>query len=90
MLFLLLVIDIILFFQLKNQTIPQENSSDNKKWIVYGTMGCSWTRKQIEYMEKNKKPFEFVDCTKKDCPQMEAFPTIITPSGQTIVGYTEM
>jgi len=53
-------------------------------------MGCGWTRKQLEYMEKNGKPFKFVDCEKGGCSGMEAFPTIVHPSGEKTVGYSEI
>ena len=35
--------------------------SDGKQWTVYGTMGCGWTRKQLDYMKKNGKSHRFVD-----------------------------
>ncbi len=65
-------------------------SNGEKKWTVYGTMGCGWTRKQLEYMEKNGKPFKFVDCEKEGCSGMDAFPTIIHPNGEKTVGYSEI
>ena len=61
-----------------------------EEWTVYGTMGCGWTRKQLEYMEKNGKPFKFVDCEKEGCSGMEAFPTIVHPNGEKTVGYSEI
>ena len=64
--------------------------SNGEEWTVYGTMGCGWTRKQLEYMEKNGKPFRFVDCDKEGCSGMEAFPTIVHPSGEKTVGYSEI
>ncbi len=38
-----------------------------KGWTIFGTMGCGWTRKQLEHMKKVKKPFTFVDCDKGGC-----------------------
>jgi hypothetical protein len=64
--------------------------SNGKQWIVYGTMGCGWTRKQLDYMKKNGKPHRFVDCDKEGCSGMEAFPTLISPNGEKTVGYSEI
>jgi len=41
-------------------------------------------------MEKNEKPYTFVDCEKDGCDGMNAFPLLKDPNGKTIVGYTEM
>ena len=59
-------------------------------WTVYGTMGCGWTRKQLEYMKKNGKSHTFVDCDKGGCDGMDAFPTLKHPNGEIIVGYNEI
>ncbi len=64
--------------------------STGEAWTIYGTMGCGWTRKQLEYMEKNGKPFIFVDCEKEGCSGMDAFPTILHPTGEKTVGYSEI
>jgi hypothetical protein len=60
------------------------------KWTVYGTMGCGWTRKQLDYMKKTGTPHTFVDCDKGGCGGMGAFPTLKSPNGKTIVGYNEV
>jgi len=62
----------------------------DKKWTIYGTMGCGWTRKQLEHMKKVGKPYIFVDCDKEDCAKMSAFPTIHDPNGKEIVGFSEI
>ena len=64
--------------------------SNGKQWIVYGTMGCGWTRKQLDYMKKNGKPHTFVDCDKGNCGDMDAFPTLQGPNGEELVGYSEI
>lgn len=61
-----------------------------KQWTVYGTMGCGWTRKQLDHMKKNGKSFKFVDCDKEGCSGMDAFPTLISPNGEKTVGYSEV
>jgi len=53
-------------------------------------MGCGWTRKQLDYMKKTGTPHTFVDCDKGGCGEMGAFPTLKSPDGKTIVGYTEV
>ena len=52
-----------------------------KGWTIFGTMGCGWTRKQLEHMKKVKKPFTFVDC--------DAFPMTVDPEGEKHIGYKE-
>ena len=79
-----LAIGVALFLLYKN------TSSTSGKWTVYGTMGCGWTRKQLEYMKKAGKPHTFVDCDKGGCDGMNAFPTLEGPNSEKIVGYTEV
>jgi hypothetical protein len=61
-----------------------------KKWTVYGTKGCGWTVKQLDYMKKAGKPHVFVDCDKDECKGMKAFPTLVSPEGEKTVGYKEV
>ena len=61
-----------------------------KPWTVYGTMGCGWTRKQLDYMKTAGKPYMFVDCDTKDCGGADAFPTIVSPGGERHVGFKEV
>lgn len=63
---------------------------DITEWTIYGTMGCGWTRKQLDYMKQKNKSFTFVDCDSGDCPDVEGFPTMIHSSGERIVGYKEV
>jgi hypothetical protein len=62
----------------------------SKGWTVYGTMGCGWTRKQLEHMKSKGIPHTFVDCDKGGCDGMEAFPTMKSPQGEKIVGFKEV
>ena len=59
-------------------------------WTVYGTMGCGWTRKQLDYMRKKGIPHVFVDCDTKECAGMDAFPTLVSPRGARHKGYNEV
>ena len=61
----------------------------DKVWTVYGTMSCGWTRKQLENLESKNVPHKFVDCEKGGCDGKTAFPTLVSPSGEELVGYTE-
>ena len=83
---ILVIITITILYQTKKQSSP----SGDAEWTVYGTMGCGWTRKQLDYMKKAGKPFRFVDCEKEGCSGMNAFPTLVHSSGEKIVGYKEI
>jgi len=83
---ILMIINVFIFTQTGVKT-PVENG---KKWTVFGTMGCGWTRKQLDYMKKNGKPHEFVDCNESGCDGVEAFPTLVSPDGEKTVGYKEV
>ena len=65
-------------------------ATGGKKWTIYGTKGCGWTVKQLDYMKKAGKPHVFVDCEKGGCDGMTAFPTLKGPNGEKIVGYNEV
>ena len=59
------------------------------KWVVYGTMSCGWTRKQIDELKANSVAYEFVDCSVDGaCPGMNAFPVNKKPDGTQVVGFT--
>jgi hypothetical protein len=90
---LLILIDLLILSQTGKRRLDVTVSasvSDGEQWTIYGTMGCGWTRKQLEYMKKNGKPHRFVDCEKEGCSGMEAFPTLVSPNGEKIIGYSEI
>ncbi len=84
-LIILVIVNIMIFMRV-GRALPK----DGKKWTVYGTMGCGWTRKQLEYMNKKNIPHTFIDCDKESCAGMDAFPTLVDPSGKQLVGYSEV
>ena len=84
-LIILAIVDVIILMR-----TGQAKKEDGKKWTVFGTMGCGWTRKQLEYMKKNGKSHTFVDCDEGGCDGMDAFPTLKHPNGEIIVGYNEI
>jgi len=86
---LLILIDLLILSQTGKRRLSA-SVSNGEQWTVYGTMGCGWTRKQLDYMKKNGKPFKFVDCDKEGCSGMEAFPTLVSPNGEQIIGYSEI
>lgn len=86
---LLILVNIYLLTQTGKRRVGA-TASNGEKWTVYGTMGCGWTRKQLDYMKKNGKDHTFVDCDKGDCQGMKAFPTLKHPNGETTVGYKEV
>ena len=72
---------------------PMKAKAKAKKggdWTVYGTMGCGWTRKQLDHMKSKGISHTFVDCDKGGCDGMDAFPTLKSPKGETTVGYKEV
>jgi hypothetical protein len=68
---------------------PATTSAEGK-WTVFGTMGCGWTRKQLDYMKKKGIDHVFKDCEKGECGDVKAFPTLVSPEGEKHVGYNEM
>ena len=84
---ILAIIDIMILLQ-TGKKAPKEEGG--KGWTVFGTMGCGWTRKQIEYMKKNGKSYTFVDCEEEDCPGVEGFPTMVDQNGERVVGFKEV
>ena len=84
---ILVIIAIIILLQ-TGKKAPKKQ--EGKGWTVFGTMGCGWTRKQLDYMKKNGKEHTFVDCDKEECKGMKAFPTLKDPNGETTVGYKEV
>ena len=86
---LLILIDLLILSQTGKRRVSA-SVSNGEQWTVYGTMGCGWTRKQLDYMKKAGKPFKFVDCDKEGCSDMEAFPTLVSPNGEQIIGYSEI
>lgn len=86
----LIILDAIILLRTDSRSQPITQTTGDE-WVVYGTMGCGWTRKQIEYMKNKKVPYIFKDCSKGKCDKnIEAYPTLISPSGEEIVGYKEI
>jgi len=84
-LILILIVTVRYFMMRVPTSIPKGDP-----WTVYGTMGCGWTRKQLDYMRKKGIPHVFVDCDTKECAGMDAFPTLVSPRGARHKGYNEV
>ena len=88
--FLLVALILVVIFTLCQICMKKSpKKMGGAKYTIYGTMGCGWTRKQLDYMKKSGKPYTFVDCDKGGCDGMTAFPTTVDPSGKKTVGYKE-
>ena len=86
----IVLILIILYFVNKVLTAKSTYTGEDGKWTVYGTNGCGWTRKQLELMDSKNIPYTFVDCDSENCNGMDAYPTLIDPSGKKHVGFNTL
>jgi len=86
--FAILVV-VILWMMYKKSSVSKSGKESSGDWTVYGTMGCGWTRKQLEALKAKNIPYTFVDCDSEDCAGMSAFPVNILPDGTQKVGFTE-
>jgi hypothetical protein len=87
---LALVAVVVVVYWLMRGSGSSSASPSAGKWKVLGSMSCGFTRKQLDYMKAKKIPFEYKECQGGKCPGVEAFPTLVSPSGEKVVGYTEM
>ncbi len=83
---ILAIINIIILTKTGQAKKAAPPVGEEKGWTVYGTMGCGWTRKQLEHMKKAGKAHTFVDCDKEECKDMKAFPTLVSPDGEKLLG----
>jgi len=85
--FLIIAVVVILFFS--GSFSNKSRYTGPTKWVVYGTMGCGWTRKQIDELKAKGVAYEFVDCSVDGaCPGMNAYPVNKKPDGTQVVGFT--
>lgn len=91
---ILVLINIRIFMDMKKtqpaKAIETAAGTEAGEWTVYGSMGCGWTRKQLEYFKGKGKPYTFVDCDSEDCKGIEGFPTMVHSSGERVVGFKEV
>lgn len=80
------VINIVAFIYLSRKNVAPSNGD----LVVYGSMDCGYTVKQLDHLKAKGIKHRFVDCNKDKCPEhVKGFPTMQKPSGEIIVGYTE-
>ena len=72
--------------------ISKPTSNEGDEYIVYGTMKCGWTRKQLDHMETKGIKHTFIDCDKEPekCAGMSAYPVVQLPSGEKKIGFQEI
>ena len=90
-----LVILLVLYFMFsKKKTVSGGCgcgcSGDNKKWTVYGTDGCGWTRKQLADMDSKGIEYSYINCDSGDCGGITSYPTLKDGDGKVTVGFTEL
>jgi len=57
---------------------------------VYGSDNCSWTKKQLAYLDKKGTPYQYVKCDSGQCPDfVSAFPTLDL-DGKIMVGFQKL
>lgn len=89
-LIILVLLNIYLLYTMR--TAPQSEGVSGGTYVVYGTMGCGWTRKQLDHMKAKGIAHEFVDCSEKGaCPEgVRAYPTIKHPDGKMTTGFNTL
>jgi hypothetical protein len=85
-----LAVTLAVIYMINSKLTNEAPGEGNGTWAVYGTKSCGWTRKQLEHMEKNKIPHKFIDCDKENCNEISAYPTMKSPSGETITGFKQV
>ena len=86
---LLIIVNIYILCQTGKDRVFTPKVQGLKKWTVYGTMTCKWTRKQLEYFNNTKRHYVFINCNEESCDNIDGFPYIIHPDGEISIGYTE-
>jgi len=86
---LLIIASIYILCQTGEKKVFTHTETGVKKWTVYGTMTCKWTRKQLEYLNNTKRHYVFINCNEESCDNITGFPYIIHPDGEISIGYTE-
>ena len=67
------------------------NNENRKNMIVYGSMKCPWTVKQLDFLNEKGISHVFVDCASRKCPQfVKGFPTTQTRDGKILSGFTKV
>ena len=86
---LLLAVSLYILYGGPSSTTAPATATGGAKWTVYGSLGCGWTTKQLEFMKKRMasrtrssiviRPSANTRRTRRSCPL----------SGEEHVGYRE-
>jgi len=85
----LLIANIYILCQTGKRKLFDQKVQGIRKWTVYGTTGCKWTRQQLEYLNNTKRHYVFINCNQESCDGITGFPYMVHPEGQVSIGYTE-
>lgn len=87
----LLLVDGYLLMQTPTRRVPVQTKVEGS-YVVYGTMKCGWTRKQLDHFKSKNISHTFVDCDKnpEKCQGMKAFPVVQMPSGEKKLGFQQL
>lgn len=87
---LLLVAAAVYYYYFMRKQAPVAEPGSDSSLIVYGTMECGWTRKQLKYLDDKGLKYTFVNCKEGNCPpDVTGYPTMIY-NGERINGYKEL
>lgn len=80
---------VVVLMWLSRKSSGQDKSGYKGPLTIYGSMGCGWTKKQLDYCDSKNIPYKFVDCDSETCPNyVNGYPTM-DKDGQIIEGYKE-
>ena len=58
--------------------------------IVYGVDDCSWTKKQLEHLDKKGMAYQYVNCSSGECPEfVSGYPTLDL-DGKILIGFQKL
>jgi len=87
---ILLLVDLYILWSMRAEVAAPPTSGE-ADYVVYGNMGCGWTRKQLDVMKEKKLSYEFVDCGNGECPaDVKAYPTLKHPDGNITTGFNTL
>ena len=84
------VVGIVFLYLLNFRLTSGCGCNNNQSWTVYGTKGCGWTRKQLDYMNRKKISHKFVNCDEEDCGDIRSYPTLKSSQGNLLVGFNKV
>ena len=82
---LLILIDLLILSQTGKRRLDVTVSasvSNGEQWTIYGTMGCGWTRKQLEYMKRLISHSSLLTVKKKVVQAWKPSQLLLAPMGK--------